>query len=53
MVKQFFGGKHIPKEAFADYLVSYQWFRRVKKNNLDPFQELLVAVREFFGTQPL
>lgn len=53
VVKQFFGGKHITKEMFADYLVMYQWFRRCVKNEQDPFQELLEAVREFFGTQPL
>ena len=53
VVKQHFNGRHIPKEAFADHLVGYQWFRRCKKNNIDVFEELLVPVREFFGTQPL
>lgn len=49
VVKQFFQGKRIPTDEFADHVVAYQWFRRCKSNNLDPFEELLQAVKSEFG----
>lgn len=49
VVKQFFGGHRIPKDQFADHVVAYQWYRRTRYHHLDPFEELLKAVKLEYG----
>ena len=52
-MRQFFRGRHIPEDSFADHVVEYQWRRNCRLAGLDRFHELVRAAAELWGHQPL
>lgn len=47
-MRQYFRGRHIPDESFADHVVEYQWRRWIRKNNKNSFEELLSYIKKLY-----
>jgi hypothetical protein len=43
--KDWFRTRKLPGYRFGDALVEYQWRRECRKNKLDPFEQLLGAIK--------
>lgn len=43
--RDWFRTRRLPGERFADGLVECQWRRENRKNNLDPFDQLISAIK--------